>query len=80
MIAIEECKYLTQLFLNELTGSLQSHEQRMNTSDEKKFEQSFPTKTNISRGKSHGVENFSHEEILSTRGRGRGKANRGGRS
>jgi hypothetical protein len=39
----------------------------------------FQAKANISRDKSHEVENFSHEEVLNTRGRGRGQANRGGR-
>ena len=52
----------------------------INRSDQKSFEQAFPAKTNASRDKSHEVEIFSHGETLSTRGRGRGQENRGGRS
>jgi hypothetical protein len=51
VVAIEESKDLTQLSVNELMGSLQSHEKRMNRSVEKYFEQAFQAKANISRDK-----------------------------
>jgi hypothetical protein len=48
--------------MNDLMGSLQSHEQRMNRSIEKYFEQAVQAKTNISRDKIHEVEKFSNKD------------------
>jgi len=50
----------------------------MNKSIDKYFEQAFQEKSNISKDRSHEVENFSHDEVLNTHGGRRGKENRGG--
>jgi len=63
VVAIENSKYLTQLCVNELMGSLQFHEQRINRSVEKSLEKAFQAKANICRDK---FNNSSHEEVLST--------------
>jgi hypothetical protein len=62
VISIEEFKDLSQLDVNELMGSLQSHEQRMNRSIQKYFEQAIQAKTNISRDRIHEVEKFSNKD------------------
>jgi transposase InsO family protein len=63
VIAIEESKDLTQLTLDELTGSLLSHESRLNQEDEP-LANAFSTQASIGRGRGRG-------------GRGRGKRGRG---
>eukprot|EP00253_Pinus_taeda_P028745 PITA_28745 len=77
VVSIEESKDLTHLSVNELMGSLQSHEQRINRSSTKSIEQAFQARGNIFKDKSGS----SHEESEDTfgRGRGRGQTYRGGR-
>eukprot|EP00253_Pinus_taeda_P013542 PITA_13542 len=77
VFAIEESKDLTQLSVNELMGSLQSHEQRINRYSEKSIGKAFQERGNIFKDKSGS----SHEKSKNTFGRGRGigQTYRGGR-
>ena len=47
--AILEAKYLSQITLEELTGSLLSHEARLNQ-EEESLTNSFSTQTSLNRG------------------------------
>ena len=71
--AIEESKDLTQLSIDELSGSLQAHEVRMNKSAEKSEEKAFQAKVDITNTKYYGR--------MAGRGQGRGfhRAKIGGR-
>jgi transposase InsO family protein len=62
VIAIEESKDLTQLSVDELMGSLLSHEQRLNRTGTSSLENAF--KTQLSFGRTRGRSNYN-------RGRGR---------
>lgn len=76
--AIEEAKDLTTISINELMGSLQAHEQRINRSAEKVIEQAFQSKLEVSPEKlkpeGSGVEQqFAGRGRGQNRGRGRGR-------
>ncbi|GMI95736.1 hypothetical protein HRI_003242900 [Hibiscus trionum] len=79
VVAIEESKYLTQMTIDELVGSLQVHEQKMKLNEESEnLEQVLQNKFHVNEGGA---------SISYTRGRrkyggyrGRGTRRRGGRS
>jgi hypothetical protein len=79
--AIEESKDLSVLTVNELFGSLQSHEDRMKRYEENSVENAFHTKLQFSKGKISGGSNEFAGKGSNTRGHGghffRGR--RGGR-
>eukprot|EP00253_Pinus_taeda_P029436 PITA_29436 len=77
VVSIEESNDLTQLSVNELMGSLQSHEQRINRYSEKSIGKAFQARGNIFKDKIGS----SHEKSENTFGRGRGigQTYRGGR-
>eukprot|EP01018_Ginkgo_biloba_P027383 Gb_35303 [translate_table: standard] len=91
VIAIEESKDLTQMTVDELMGSLQTHEQRMNRSSTSSLEQAFKSQVLV-RGRGRGAcnrgrrgrFNSNQEErrnYSKTQGRGRGSStSRGGSS
>lgn len=62
--AIEESKDLTCLTVDELTGSLLSHESRLDRAESSSLESAFQTQVSINRGKGRGRRGRS-------RGRGR---------
>lgn len=63
VVAIEESKDLAQLFIDELLGSLLSHESKMNRNNNSSLENAFRSQVSFSRGR--GRSNF--------RGIGRGR-------
>jgi hypothetical protein len=60
--AIEESKDLSVLTVDELFGSLQSHEDRMKRYEENSTENAFYTKLHFSKGKTSGETNESTAE------------------
>jgi hypothetical protein len=68
--AIEESKDLSVLTVDELFGSLQSHEDRMKRYEENSKENAFYTKLQFFKGKTSGETNESTGEGSTTRGRG----------
>lgn len=73
--AIEESKDLTNYSLQELMGSLQAHEQRINRSTETSLQQAFKSKVEFNRTfeDSAGRGNSSRGRGRSFRGKGRGR-------
>lgn len=77
--AIEESKNLSVISINELMGSLQAHEQRINRPSEKTVEHAFQLKLEVSPKNSKNPE-IEHSNVgggqgreVLTRGRGRGR-------
>jgi hypothetical protein len=68
--AIEESKDLSVLTVDELFGSLQSHEDRMKRYEENSTKNAFYTKLQFSKGKKSGETNESTSEGSTTRRRG----------
>ena len=54
VVTIEEFKNLSQMHIDELTGSLLAHESRMNRYDETLLETVFKSQLNVTRGKGIG--------------------------
>jgi hypothetical protein len=93
VVAIEESKDLTQMCLDELMGSLQIHEQRLNRSATVSSEQAFRSQVSVrgrgkssnnrgvARGGGSGRFNNSHErgQRNSSETRGRGRSNNNSR-
>jgi len=78
--AIEESKYLSSYSLNELRGSLLTHEERKNRSAEKNLEFAFQTKVDISSKEKHcsnGTGRGQGRCGYRGRGRGRGRSDMG---
>lgn len=76
--AIEESKDLTLLSVDELMGSLQSHEESFNRSKEDSVESPFHNKMNSSKKKDNGSKGESNSRKSASGGRG-GRSNRGRR-
>ena len=63
VVPIEEFKNISQMHIEEITGSLISYESRMNRYDDTPLENAFKYQLNVTRGRGRG--------IASNRGRGR---------
>ncbi|KAI3690759.1 hypothetical protein L2E82_48966 [Cichorium intybus] len=70
VVAIEESKDLSTLSLENLLGTLQSHELRMKQFDHTPYEQAFQLQSSNSHDKSKDVERPEHHD---NKGKGRGK-------
>ena len=67
VVAIEESKDLSKLSIDELFGSLQNHEYRLNRHDNTSLENAFKIQMTFGRGRGRGYPGF--------RGQGRGQNN-----
>ena len=54
VVLIKEFKNLSQMHIDELTGSLISHESRMNMYDDTQLENDFKSQLNVTRGRGRG--------------------------
>ncbi len=54
VVPIEEFKYLNQMHIDELNGSLVAHESRMSRYDEGPLEHAFKYMLQVSRGRDRG--------------------------
>ena len=54
VVPIEEFKNLSQMHIDEMTGSLLAHESRMNMYDDTPLENAFKFKLNVTRGRGRG--------------------------
>lgn len=70
LAAIEEFKDLSELIVDELFGSLQSHKDRMKRYEENSIENAFHAKLQFSKGKTSGDTSESTNKGSSPRGQG----------
>ena len=54
VVPIEEFKNLSQMHIDELTGSLLAYESRMNRYDDTPLENAFKSQLNVTRGRGRG--------------------------
>ena len=54
VVPIEEFKNISEMHIEELTGSLIAHESRMNRYDDIPFENSFKSQLHVTRGRGRG--------------------------
>ena len=62
VVPIEEFKNLSQMHIDELTGSFISHESRMNRYDDTPLQNAFKYQLNVTRGR--GRERSGYSKVL----------------
>ena len=64
VVPIEEFKNLSQMHIDELTGSLIAHESRMNRYDDTPLENAFKYQLNITKGRGRGGRSVGHSDSI----------------